>query len=221
MSSSAVFLCFPQTIHITPSDSSPGGLISQLACGAQRCGECRAAASSVHQLLHHPHACGASSVQLSCFPLSPTDNPHHTKRQLTRGGDFPTRLWRTEVWRMPCGSELCHQLLHRPYFGRSKQRSLSRSTITHSQAIHITPSASSPGRLTFQPTCGAHKYEKAIYISHFTFHLPLSTFHFAAFCHMTHNEPLAPLGRVQDTSPTAHNRNIRHRHRHYCSCPWS
>ena len=158
--------CFPIshiTIHITPSDSSPLGLIYQPACGAQRCGEGRAAASLVHWSLHRPHMGGASSGLLSC------------------------------------------------------------STITHPQAIHITPSASSPGGLSFQPTCGAHKYEieKAIHIPPFTFHIPHSTFHFVAFRQMTHNEPLAPLGRVQDTSPTAHNRNIRHRHRHCRRCPCS
>ena len=86
---------------------------------------------------------GASGVQQLCSPVAaspphwaeqavsssavflyfPHHNPHHTQRQLTKRVDLPTRLWRTEVWRRSCGSELCSLIAASPPHGRSKQRS--------------------------------------------------------------------------------------------------
>ena len=109
--------CFPIshiTIHITPSDSSPLGLIYQPACGAQRCGEGRAAASFVHRSLHRPHIGRSKRCPAQLFSNIPHHNPHHTQRQLTIRVDLPTRLWRTEVWRKSCGSELCSPVAASP-----------------------------------------------------------------------------------------------------------
>ena len=274
---------------------------------------------------------GANGVQLSCFPMIPHHNPHHTQRQLTMRVDLPTRLWRTEVWRRSCGSELCspvaaspphwaeqavsssfvHRSLHRPHIGRSKRcpaqlfrckRSSPGDTPAHVLVSHSWPhfcGASDPpsceppalkelacllalcractfaarrmlrarslllGRAGRQNGRETHLLLVSVYLRrhsfiihdcrapvvesrHFgvtqatfaraplagvevmmtarvrpLFHIPHSTFHFVAFRQMTHNEPLAPLGRVQDTSPTAHNRNISHRHRHCRRCPCS